>query len=96
MIAPKKLFIGFLLVRLLGQKVDGLGLTTPEDKLATIRELDFPQSLKELETYLGLTDCFCYYIKSYTDVIRPLQERKTTLLKESPKSGHERKTFSQQ
>ena len=96
MLAPTKAFIGFPSVRLLGQKVDGLGMTTPEDKLVAIRELDFPRSLKELETYLGLVGCFRHYIRSYADIVRPLQDRKTALLKGSPKSGHQRKTFSQQ
>lgn len=34
---PKKAFIGYPSIVLLGQRVDGLGLTTTDEKLAAIR-----------------------------------------------------------
>ncbi|KAJ1707379.1 hypothetical protein NYO67_10467 [Aspergillus flavus] len=36
---PKKAFIGYPSIVLLGQRVDGLGLTTTDEKLAAIREV---------------------------------------------------------
>lgn len=51
----KKAFLGFPSVTLLGQYIDGLGVSTAKDKLATIRALSFPKTLGNLEMYLGLT-----------------------------------------
>lgn len=74
MISAKKSFIGFLSVRLLGQKVDGFGITTPEDKIKAIHDLDFPERLSELETYLSLSGSLRQYIKFYANIVRPLQD----------------------
>ena len=42
------------MVTLLGQRVDLLGIITIEEKLRAVLSLDFPRTLKQLETYLGL------------------------------------------
>lgn len=55
LINPKKAFIGYPSVKLLGQKVDSFGLTTDEEKLIVIIKLVFPKNLSLLETYLGMT-----------------------------------------
>lgn len=55
---PKKSFVGFPSINLLGQRVDSLGITTIEEKLRAVLSLDFPHTLKELETYLGLAGYF--------------------------------------
>lgn len=91
---PTKAFVGFPSVQLLGQRVDALGLSTPEEKLAAIRTLEFPRNLKQLEHYLGLTGCFRHYIDKYAHIIKPLQERKTRMLKGSPLKGPERRAFA--
>lgn len=54
----KKSFISFLSINLLGQRVDLLGIITIEEKLHAVLSLDFPRTLKELETYLGLVGYF--------------------------------------
>ena len=54
-LSPRKSFLGYPSVHLLGQKVDALGLATAADKLAAITNLSFPKSLSQLEKYLGLT-----------------------------------------
>src|SRR5438045_2511175 len=54
-IKPSKAFLGYPSDRLLGQHVDSLGLATTEEKLKAISWLQFPKTLKDLETYLGLT-----------------------------------------
>lgn len=76
---PKQSFIGYPSIRLLGQKVDALGLATDKEKLAAIANLDFPRTLRSLETYLGLTGYLRQYIPMYAQVVKPLQERKTAL-----------------
>lgn len=86
-LAPKKAFIGFPSIRLLGQRVDALGLYTPQDKLKAIQSLKFPLTLKDLEHYIGLTSWFRNYIDRFAAKIEPLQARKTALLKGAPKDS---------
>ena len=90
---PKKSFLGYPSVILLGQRVDSLGLSTSEEKLAAITSLRFPQSLRELETFLGLTGWLRSSIPRYAQRANPLQQRKTDLTKKIPKGakGHSRK-----
>ena len=54
-LSGKKAFLGFLSLTLLGQYVDGLGLSTTAEKIATIKDLSFLTTLKDLETYLRIT-----------------------------------------
>ncbi|KAJ5407336.1 hypothetical protein N7465_008620, partial [Penicillium sp. CMV-2018d] len=49
---PAKARIGFPSLTLLGKEIDEFGMTTNDDKLKAIRSLSFPQTCKQLETYL--------------------------------------------
>jgi hypothetical protein len=60
-LSPKKSYIGFPSIKLLGYKVDALGLATPEEKIRAISKLQFPETLKGLETYLGMTGALRQY-----------------------------------
>jgi len=51
----KKSHVGFPSIQLLGQRVDGLGLSTLESKINAIATLEFPRTLKALERYYGMT-----------------------------------------
>ena len=93
-IKPTKAFIGYPSVQLLGQKVDSFGLSTSEEKLRAIAKLQFPRTLRQLETYLGLTGWMREYVPFYAGVSKPLQKRKTALLKPAPKEGSARKAFA--
>ncbi|KAJ5962231.1 hypothetical protein N7501_007172 [Penicillium viridicatum] len=42
---PKKAYIAFPKVSLLGQRVNTLGITTPDDKIRAIARLEFPRTL---------------------------------------------------
>lgn len=53
---PHKAHLGYPLITLLGQKVNGLGLTSAAEKIAAISSWKFPHSLKQLESYLGFTN----------------------------------------
>src|SRR5436190_22675868 len=70
-INPKKAYIGFPTIRLLGQKVSSLGLSTTQDKIDAIAKLDFPKNLKDLETYLGLTGWLRQYVPYYAYIAEP-------------------------
>ena len=78
-LSPKMSFLEFLLVHLFGQCINALGMATAEAKLAAIAQLAFPQLLKDLEMYLGLTGYLRQYIPYYAQVTKPLQEHKTLL-----------------
>lgn len=86
-IKPTKAFLGYPTVQLLGQKVTSFGLSTSEDKLKAISKLKFPLNL---ETYLGLAGWLRDYIPYYAGIVKPLQDRKTELLSQAPKSGNPR------
>ena len=89
-----KSFLGYPSVTLLGQKVDGLGLTTSAEKLEAISSIKFPATLRDLEIYLGLTGYMRNYVPLYSLIARPLQETKTRLLKDAPNHGKERLAFT--
>ncbi|CBF84359.1 uncharacterized protein ANIA_02616 [Aspergillus nidulans FGSC A4] len=65
---PKKSFIGYPSVQLLGQHVDAFGLTTDKEKIAAIQRLRFPETLRQLESYLGAPkggkDCKDWSVKA--------------------------------
>ena len=90
-LSPKKSFLGYPSVHLLGQKVDALGLATAEDKLAAITSLAFPQTLSQLEKYLGLTGYLRQYIPHYAAIAKPLQLRKTYLTRSIGVGGNRKK-----
>ena len=71
-LSPGKSFLGYLSVRLLGQRVNTLGITTSEDKIKAISEKVFPEYLRDLEIYLGMTGWLRYTIAGYAQVTEPL------------------------
>ena len=91
---PNKAYIGFPEVALLGQRVDALGLTTPTEKLKAIASLQFPSTLQQLETYIGMTGDLRHIVPNYAAKVAPLQERKTRLLQGSPLSGQPRQNWA--
>ena len=78
-LSPKKSYLGYPSVRLLGQKVNALGLATADEKLAAISNLAFPKNLGMLDKYLGMTGYYRQYIPIYAAISKPLQQRKTYL-----------------
>ena len=80
-LSPTKSFIGYPSVTLLGQRVDGLGMSTTNEKVAAITSLRFPENLRDLEIFLGLTGWLRSSIPRYAQRTDPLQKRKTLLTK---------------
>lgn len=80
-----KTFISFLSITLLSQRINALGLTTYEQKIATVTRLSFPKSLSDLKHFLSLIGYLRYTIPFYLDVVEPLEARKTAMLKSRPK-----------
>ena len=73
LLAPQKSFMGYPSIKLLEQRVDGLGLAIAEDKFIIITKLDFPKTLSNLEYYLGLTGYLKQFIPIYLTVIKLLK-----------------------
>lgn len=93
-INPTKAFLGYPSVKLLGQKVDSFGLSTDEEKIRAIASLTFPHTLNALEHYLGLTGWLRQFVGHYAFLAKPLQDRKTELLKKAPRAGQQRQEYS--
>ena len=91
---PTKSYLGYPNIQLLGQYVDGLELTTVQDKIEAITKLKFPWTLQELEVYLGLTGWLRNYVEKYAQKAAPLQQRKTRMLENAPVKGRARQAFS--
>ena len=93
-ISPTKTYLGYPSVNLLGQRVNSLGLSTAEDKLAALSKLRYPTTLGDLEHYLGLTGYLRQYVHFYAQIAQELQDLKTLMLRDGPSAGKERKQFS--
>ena len=93
-LSPKKSFLAYPSVQLLGRRVDALGLATDTDKLSALAHLTFPRTLRQLDHYLGLTGYLRQHIPFYAGISKPLQDRKKRLyriLKERHVKGNARK-----
>ena len=93
-LSPKKSFLAYPSVHLLGQRVDALGLATDEEKLVATARLAFPRTLQQLDHYLGLTGYLRNYVPFYSGVSQPLKDRKMKLyqiLRERRVTGNARK-----
>lgn len=80
-LSPTKSFIGYPSVTLLGQRVDGLGMSTSYEKIQAILNLRFPETLRDLEIFLGFTGWLRSSVPRYAQLANPLQDRKTVLTK---------------
>ena len=79
-ISPKKSWVGYDSVQLLGYRVDAFGLCNTEERLKAIARIKFPRTLKALENYIGMTGFMRHLIPKYAVLVEPLQKRKTSLL----------------
>ncbi|KAL8366740.1 hypothetical protein RB595_010549 [Gaeumannomyces hyphopodioides] len=86
-LSPPKAFVGFPSVELLGFYVDALGLLTTAERIQGFQGLEFPRTLKALETYLGSTGFLRAMISYYAQRVEPLQKRKVELLAKGRREG---------
>ncbi|RYC62820.1 hypothetical protein CHU98_g3380 [Xylaria longipes] len=87
---PSKSYIAFPNTVVLGRLVNSLGMTTTEEKLEAIQRLKFPQTLRDLEVFIGLTTWLRNSVPRYGILVKPLQDRKTNLKR--ARSGSQSKT----
>jgi hypothetical protein len=71
-LSPSKCHLFYDLILLLGHKVSRLGLSTHEEKVRAILELERPTKLSELQTFLGMVVYFSAFIPFYADICGPL------------------------
>lgn len=71
-LSSPKCFVGYSSILLLGQKVSRLGLSTHTKKVAAIMELERPQTVSELQKFLGMVVYFSQYIPFYSFIAAPL------------------------
>jgi hypothetical protein len=84
---PKKSFISYLTVELLGFQVNVLGLLTTAEQTTAFQKLEFPAQLKALESYLGTTGFLQHLIPYYIQLVDPLQKHKIALLAKGQAEG---------
>jgi hypothetical protein len=79
-ISPKKSFVKYPSMELLGFYVDAFGLATTNSRIQGFRNLQFPATLKALEGYLRASGYLRTMIAYFAQIVEPLQNRKTALL----------------
>ncbi len=89
-----KIYLEYSSIILLDQQVNSFDMIISEERIAAIWDLSFPETLKNLEKYLGLTDWLWQYVSYYTQVSELLQDRKTALLCDDSMSDQTRKNYS--
>jgi hypothetical protein len=90
-----KCHVGYHSVTLLGRKVDRLGLSTTDERIAAVQKLEFPRNLKDLETFIGICNYQRDHIPYYARIVQGLERFKTNLLKHAPKQGHARRAYAE-
>ncbi len=83
----KKSFIGYPSVELLGFYIDTLRMHSTEDRIQSFRQLEFPTTLKALETYLKATGFLRTMIPYYAQISDALYRRKTAMFTEDRQKG---------
>jgi hypothetical protein len=71
-LSPKKCHLFYSSILLLGHKVSRLGLSTHEEKVKAISELNRPTKVSQLQTFLGMVVYFSAFIPFYAGTAAPL------------------------
>lgn len=71
-LSPNKCHLFYDSILLLGHKVSRLGLSTHEEKVKAILELEHPRKLSLLQTFLGMVVYFSAFIPYYASICTPL------------------------
>ena len=56
----------------LGHIVSRWGIATDDDKVKVILTLDPPQTVKEVQTFMGHMNYYCRFMKGNTELSRPI------------------------
>jgi hypothetical protein len=83
-LSPGKSFIGYPSIQLLGFRVDGLGLSNTNERIKAIRSVRFPNTLQQLERWLGMTGWLRHLIPHYAIRAASLQKLSHGLVQDGP------------
>jgi len=56
----------------LGYRLSPDGLTMSPDKIQTISDWPEPQKVKDIQSFLGFANFYCWFIFNYSDIMVPL------------------------
>jgi hypothetical protein len=94
-LSPKKSYLSYHSLKVLGHVVDHFGLSTQEEKVSAIASMRFPEYLHELELFIGLCGYYRHFIARYAAIVEPLQSLKTRMLKGADrKSKRQRSVYT--
>jgi hypothetical protein len=71
-LSPSKCHMFYSSILLLGHKVSRLGLSTHEEKVRAVMELERPSKMSQLQTFLGMVVYFSAFIPFYAAIAAPL------------------------
>ena len=71
-LSPSKCHLFYGSILLLGHKVSRLGLSTHQEKVKAIVELEQPKKLSQLQAFLGMVVYFSAFIPFYASICAPL------------------------
>jgi len=71
-LSPSKCHLFYGSILLLGHKVSRLGLSTHQEKVKAIVELECPKKLSQLQAFLGMVVYFSAFIPYYANICAPL------------------------
>jgi hypothetical protein len=93
-LSPKKCFLNYPTILLLGKKVTGKGVMHTEERLSGLLALPFPNDLQKLEYFNAATGWLRKNISRYAILVAPLKRLETALFQDAPKSKSGRKAFA--
>lgn len=94
MLKTSKMYFEYFNISLLNQKINSFDLITASKKLKAIVQLFFSKFLKNLTTYLEMTEWLKNYISYYAQKSEALNKKKTALLQNDSLKDTIRKNFN--
>jgi hypothetical protein len=93
---PRKVELCLTEVEFLGHLLRPYGITMSEKKIQKVINFAKPQTLTELNSFLGLANYFRDFVPNYSEVTRPLREMGTELNNSLPRKNGTRKLTKSQ
>jgi hypothetical protein len=79
---------------MLGHYVSRLGISTADDKVAAVKVMLFPSTLKELEAGVQFFSYYRKFVPYFAAIAEPLHQFKTLYFCHAPKKGKRRQQYA--